>query len=227
MNELLRFTALGECVQLAFKSYEYEFVFYEKKMEIIKKGEMERAINYQDIEEIVMTEGNPNSIFINCKPIGVNIYQISDEIYNKITEITAVKKNKTNYILDEIPYDEINQFIKIKKDKKIVIELINKVNLISKYYMFNFETNVIYNIPGTDINFAIALTEENDEYFNFFINQGANPFNRSVDIPTRTSFPGITDKYNFSRYIYDYKEQQRLKIDTKGVYYLEISVNKF
>ena len=45
-----------------------------------------------------------NNVLINCKPIGVNIYKVSDEICNKIKEITGKQyciKNLTIYINDK------------------------------------------------------------------------------------------------------------------------------
>ena len=46
-------------------------------------------INYEDIKEVVVIKNWQNNVIINCKPIGVNIYKVSDEICNKIKEITG------------------------------------------------------------------------------------------------------------------------------------------
>ena len=45
MNELLRFTATGQNGVLVFLPPKFEFVFYEQKMEMYKKGKLERTIN--------------------------------------------------------------------------------------------------------------------------------------------------------------------------------------
>ena len=117
MNELLRFTAPGQKGVLVFLPPKFEFVFYDQKMEMYKKGKLERTINYEDIQEVVVMKNWQNNVFINCKPIGVNIYKVSDEICNKIKEITSKKNQnrkdlrlnieKTN-ILDGIGFDEKN-----------------------------------------------------------------------------------------------------------------------
>ena len=84
MNELLRFTASGQNGVLVFLPPKFEFVFYEQKMEMYKKGKLVRTINYEEIKEIVVMKNWQNNVLINCKPIGVNIYKVSDEICNKI-----------------------------------------------------------------------------------------------------------------------------------------------
>ena len=52
-----------------------------------KKGNLVRTINYDDVKEVVVMKTWQNNVFINCKPVGVNIYKVSDEICNKIKEI--------------------------------------------------------------------------------------------------------------------------------------------
>ena len=89
MNELLKFTASGQNGVLVFLPPKFEFVFYEQKMEMYKKGKLVRTINYEEIKEIVVMKNWQNNVLINCKPIGVNIYKVSDEICNKIKEITG------------------------------------------------------------------------------------------------------------------------------------------
>lgn len=88
MNELLRFTATGTNGVNLFLPPKFDFVFYEEKLEMYKKGKLVRTINYSDIKEISLIKTWQNNVFINCTPIGVNIYKISDEIFNKIKEIT-------------------------------------------------------------------------------------------------------------------------------------------
>lgn len=87
MNELLRFTANGQNGPLLFLPPKFEFVFFNDKFEMNKKGNLVRTINYDDVKEIVVMKTWQNNVFINCKPVGVNIYKVSDEICNKIKEI--------------------------------------------------------------------------------------------------------------------------------------------
>ena len=221
MNELLRFTAPGQNGALVFLPPKFEFVFYEQKMEMYKKGKLERTINYEGINEVVVMKNWQNNVFINCKPIGVNIYKVSDEICNKIKEITS---NKNNNYLHSVPGNafENNGFIKIEKDKKIIIKIYNNYNVV-KSFSYKFQTNVINQIPETNIKFAIALEQDNNENFNFFINL-FNPFVQNCDSPTRTYFPGLTDTHNFFRYRFNYRQQTILKIAQDENNYLEISV---
>ena len=88
MNELLRFTSKGTNGVSLFLPSKFEFVFYEDKLEMCKKGKLARIINYEDIKEITLVKTWQKNILINCAPIGVNIYKVSEEIYNKIKEIT-------------------------------------------------------------------------------------------------------------------------------------------
>lgn len=227
MNELLRFTATGQNGALVFLPPKFEFVFYEQKMEMYKKGKLERTIDYEDIKEVVVMKNWQNNVFINCKPIGVNIYKVSDEICNRIKEITSNKKNDNEYLEKEeqtTNRDEFerNNFIRIQKDKKIIVKIYTKNSIINSFG-FDFQTNVINSIPETNIKFAIALEQDNNEYFNFFINI-FNPFIQNCDSPTRTYFPGLTDTHNFFRYRFNYKQQQILKIGIDENSYLEISV---
>lgn len=221
MNELLRFTATGQNGPLVFLPPKFEFVFYEAKLEMYKKGKLERTINYEDIKEVVVMKNWQNNVFINCKPIGVNIYKVSDEICNKIKEITS---NKNNNYLHSVSGNafENNGFIKIEKDKKIMIKIYNNNNVV-KSFSYKFQTNVINQIPETNIKFAIALEQDNNENFNFFINL-FNPFVQNCDSPTRTYFPGLTDTHNFFRYRFNYRQQTILKIAQDENNYLEISV---
>lgn len=87
-NELLRFTATGTNGINMFFPPKFDWVFYNDKLEMYKKGKLVRTINYIDINKIVLVKNWQNNILINCSPIGVNIYKVSDEIYNKIKEIT-------------------------------------------------------------------------------------------------------------------------------------------
>lgn len=88
MNELLRFTATGTNGAHILFPPKFDFVFYEQKLEMYKKGKLVRTINYSDITEITLIKTWQNNVFINCTPIGVNIYKISDEQFHKIKEIT-------------------------------------------------------------------------------------------------------------------------------------------
>lgn len=89
MNELLRFTSTGtNGINILFPP-KFEFVFYNDKLEMYKKTKLVRTINYEDIKEVAVVKTWQNNVLINCKPIGVNIYKVSDEICNKIKEITG------------------------------------------------------------------------------------------------------------------------------------------
>ena len=88
MDELLRFTSTGtNGVNILFPP-KFDFVFYNTKFEMYKKGKLVRIVNYDDITKITMIKTWQNNVFINCKPIGINIYKVSNEIYNRIKEIT-------------------------------------------------------------------------------------------------------------------------------------------
>lgn len=89
MNELLKFTATGTNGVNIFLPPKFDFVFYENKFEMYKKGKLVRTVNYGDIKEILIVKNWQNNVIINCTPIGINIYKISDEICNKIKEITG------------------------------------------------------------------------------------------------------------------------------------------
>ena len=232
MNELLRFTASGQNGVLVFLPPKFDFVFYEQKMEMYKKGKLVRTINYEEIKEIVVMKNWQNNVLINCKPIGVNIYKVSDEICNKIKEITSKKEEDNEYLyLQNAPGDrfEKNGFIKIEKNKKIIIKIYDNGSVI-KSYTYNFQTNVINSIPETNVIFAIAFEQDNDEYINFFINRHTTD-NDNCTSPTRTFFPGLTNTYSFCRYVFEYKQRPILrinldenKIDLDKNSYLEISV---
>ena len=89
MKELLRFTAKGTNGANILLPPKFEFVFYSDRLEMYKKGKLVRTINYSDIKEISVIKTWQNNVFINYKPIGVNIYKISDETTTKIKEITC------------------------------------------------------------------------------------------------------------------------------------------
>ena len=89
MKELLRFTSTGTNGANIFLPPKFEFVFYDNKLEMYKKGKLVRTINYEDIKEVTLIKTWQNNVLINCKPVGVNIYKVSDEIYSKIKEITG------------------------------------------------------------------------------------------------------------------------------------------
>ena len=88
MNELLRFTSTGTNGANILFPPKFDFVFYDTKLELYKKGKLVRTVDYNDIIEITNIKTWQNNVFINCKPIGINIYKVSDEIFNKIKEIT-------------------------------------------------------------------------------------------------------------------------------------------
>lgn len=87
MNELLRFTAPGQNgINILFPP-KFEFVFYNDRFEMYKKGKLVRTTTYEDVKEVAIIKNWQNNVIINCKPIGVNIYKVSDEICSKIKEI--------------------------------------------------------------------------------------------------------------------------------------------
>ena len=89
MNELLRFTTTGTIgVNILFPP-KFEFVFYNDKLEIYKKEKLVMTVSYADIKEVAVIKNWQNNVLINCKPKSFNIYKVSDEICNKIKEITG------------------------------------------------------------------------------------------------------------------------------------------
>ena len=87
MNEIFRFTDKGTNGVSVFLPPKYDFVFYETKMELIRKGKIERTVEYSDVTEVTLIKTWQNNVFIICKPIGINIYKVSDETYQKIKDI--------------------------------------------------------------------------------------------------------------------------------------------
>ena len=87
MNELLRFTSRSSIGLSFILPAKKEFVFFNSKLEVYNKGKLIKTINYDDIIDISIIKTWQNNIFINIKPIGFNIYKVSDEICNKIKEI--------------------------------------------------------------------------------------------------------------------------------------------
>ena len=89
MQELLRFTSTATNGVAILLPPKFEFVFYEDKFEMYKKGKLARTVNYDDIIEVTILKTWKSFCFINCKPIGINIYEINEETVNKIKEITG------------------------------------------------------------------------------------------------------------------------------------------
>lgn len=87
MNELLRFTSTGTNGINIFFPPKFEFVFFNNKLEMYKKGQLVRTINYEDIKAVMVVKNWQNNVLINCTPIGINIYKVSDEICARIKEI--------------------------------------------------------------------------------------------------------------------------------------------
>jgi len=87
-KELLRFTTTGTNGINILLPPKFDFVFFDNRLEMFKKGKLVRTINYSDIKAISLIKTWQNTVVINCTPIGINIYKVSDEIYNKIKEIT-------------------------------------------------------------------------------------------------------------------------------------------
>ena len=121
---------------------------------------------------------------------------------------------------------EKNGFHKfIKKDRKIVIDLFNKQTNTHETFDFEFETNKIYDIPNTDYVFAIAMDKNYDDFCNLFSTIDYNYKNPESTSPTRTYFRGVTEKCGY-RYMFNYKDNPKLKIDSEGEYCIEISIVK-
>ena len=47
------------------------------------------TVSYADIKQGAVIKNWQNNVLINCKPKSFNIYKVSDEICNKIKEITG------------------------------------------------------------------------------------------------------------------------------------------
>lgn len=86
MQELLRFTGRSNGLSL-FLPPKFDFVFYEDKFVMYRGSKVSRTVAYSDITEVVAL--SKKVTFINCKPIGINIYESNDELLGKIKEITG------------------------------------------------------------------------------------------------------------------------------------------
>lgn len=88
MNELLRFQSKAtDGINILFPPT-YEFVFYEDRFTLLQKGKFVRTVLYSDISEIAMVKTWQTNVIINCKPFGVTIHKVSDDIFKRIKEIT-------------------------------------------------------------------------------------------------------------------------------------------
>lgn len=88
MDELLRFKAKGTIGINIFIPPTYEFVFYKEKLVIYKKDKTVMEVNYAEINEVAVVKNWQNNVLFNCKSKSFNIYAISDEMCDKIKEIT-------------------------------------------------------------------------------------------------------------------------------------------
>ena len=126
MKELLRFTAPGQNgINILFPP-KFEFVFYNDKFEMYKKGKLVRTTTYEDVKEVAIIKNWQNNVFINCKPIGVNIYKVSDEICNKIKEITS--KTNTNTTTNINTINDTNNTIVSNNTESVHIQMNIKTN---------------------------------------------------------------------------------------------------
>lgn len=82
--ELYRFTSRAINGVNLFIPPKFDFIFYEDRFEMLKKGKIVRTVFYNNITETQKIYGD---FFINCKPIGIVIRNISDEQLNRIKEI--------------------------------------------------------------------------------------------------------------------------------------------
>ena len=92
MNELLRIECGTNGVGFVLPPKRL-FVFYGDKLEVYNKDKLVRTINYGDIIEYQNMKSWQNNFFINCKPMGIMLYKISDEECRKIEEIIGSYKN--------------------------------------------------------------------------------------------------------------------------------------
>ncbi len=80
---------------------------------------------------------------------------------------------------------ESNGFVRIKDKNKML-----SINIDNKNYDFDYETNIINNIPNTDIRFALAVDSNGKNYF--FINKSFNPLHDdTITSPNRTFYNGL------------------------------------
>lgn len=107
-NELLRFTSAGTNGMNILFPPKFEFVFYTDKFEIYKKGKLVRTTMYEDVKEVLVVKNWQNNVLINCKPIGVNIYKVSDEICNKIKNIIENNKNSLKQINTDLKNNNLS-----------------------------------------------------------------------------------------------------------------------
>lgn len=87
-QELLRFECATNGVSFILPP-KRTFVFYNDRLEIYNKNKLIRTIKYDEIIEVQLMKTWQNNVFINCKPIGVMLYKVSNEICSKIKEITG------------------------------------------------------------------------------------------------------------------------------------------
>ena len=86
-NELLRFTSRSSIGINFILPAKKEFIFFENKLEVYNKGKLIKTVNYEDIVDVTIMKTWQNNVFINVKPMGFNIYKVSDDICNKLKEI--------------------------------------------------------------------------------------------------------------------------------------------
>lgn len=112
-----------------------------------------------------------------------------------------------------------NGFIKYNDDNKKLVVSVNNC-----YHEFKLETNVIYDIPNTDIRFCICSSDSNtcrDDIFTFFINKDFNiNSTKNVLSPLRTFYFGLMKEPFKLVYLLD----KNLKLETDDGYYLEVSI---
>lgn len=87
MGELLRVTCGTNGSLYFIVPPKRDFVFYADRLEIYKKDKIVKTINYADIIEVTNAKTWQNNVFINTKPIGVMMYKVTEEDFNKIKEI--------------------------------------------------------------------------------------------------------------------------------------------
>lgn len=117
-NELLRFTS-GSSIGVSFiLPAKKEFVFYDNKLEVYNKGKLIKTVNYADIIEVVIMKAWQNNVFINVKPMGFNIYKVSDmlagipnapSLYNPIQNKNLAIERQRQVINKMIKYGNLDK----------------------------------------------------------------------------------------------------------------------
>ena len=144
-----------------------------------------------------IASNNKNCIGLVLDPFNEPV-TITDKLLDILTKIVEDEKKFENLFVK-------NGFnTKIVNSEKFINFSINGIS--SK---FPFATNSNYNIPETDISFAVAIDSSNKKYL--FVNKEYIPSeDNSFSSPYRTNYEGLTDdKY---KTVYPFDEPVKIKI---------------